>query len=263
MKHSFRVVMTAAGCLIIGLLVTMGAISCSHTKEAAKREPLTGGKILDDFVKVTGGLERHDKIFNRYTKAMVSIPAAGLDLGIEIYNARPNKLFSVASSDALGEISNGTDGVVYWENSIMSGPRILEGDELTSALREAAIDRLTHWRDYYTSAELVGTDTIDGAVAYKVVMEPTEGETETSFFDRKTGLLVRVESTYKHEMGDLPLIVTMGDYREVDGVMMPYSTVVAVMGQDRKVTVEEIRHNIDMPDTLFAIPPEIQELMEN
>jgi hypothetical protein len=249
-------------CIVIVFLV-LGAVSCSHTKGVSRQEPLTGEKILDSYIAATGGLENYKKLVNRYSEMTLSIPAAGIDLDIEFYNARPNRVFSVASSEALGEIRRGTDGIVFWENSLMSGPRLLEGEELSSALREATFDRYSQWRNYYTSAEYMETDTIDGKTAYKVIMTPAEGEPETCYFDAASGFMIRVESVFKHEMGDLPLVVNLDDYRAVDNILLPYKTTVQVMGQDRLIMLDSVSHNINMPDSLFAIPPDIQELMDN
>lgn len=247
---------------IFATLIVIGVISCSHTREAARQEPLTGERILDAYIEATGGLDNYDKIVNRYSEMTISIPAAGINLDVEIYYARPNKIFSLASSEALGEMRRGTDGVVFWESSLMSGPRLLEGEELAAALREAAFDRYSHWRDYYQSAEYLGIDSIDGEAVHKVTMTPTEGEPETCYFDMATALMIRIESVFKHEMGDLPLVANMDDYRTVDGVMLPYRTTINIMGQDRQVVVDNISHNVEMPDSLFAIPPDIRELMD-
>jgi hypothetical protein len=35
------------------------------------------------------------------------------------------------------------------------------------------------------------------------------------------------------------------------------------MGQERVVRTDVVKQNIDMPDSLFAIPEEIQELIED
>jgi len=257
-----KTVMQSAMHTIFAVLIVIGVISCSHTKEVARQEPLTGEKILDAYIEATGGLENYDKIVNRYSEATISIPAAGIDLDVEIYSARPNKVFSVASSEALGEIRRGTDGVVFWESSLMSGPRLLEGEELAAALREAAFDRYSHWRDYYQSAEYAGIDSIDGKAVHKVTLTPADGEPETCYFDMATAFMIRLESVFKHEMGDLPLVADMNDYRTVDGVTMPHRTTINIMGQDRQVVVDSVSHNVDMPDSLFAIPPDIRELME-
>ncbi len=249
---------------IIGIMAVMMivSLSCSHTRQAVETGPPTGERILDRYVEKSGGIENYDKINNRYMEGTVEIPAAGLTLQTEVYSAKPNRIFTLAQADAIGEVRSGSDGTVFWENSLMSGPRLLEGEELTEAMQKAAFDRLAYWRKYYAKAEYVGVDSIDGAPVYKVVMTPKSGRPETMYFDQGTGLLIKSESIFKHQMGDLPIEAVLEDYREVDGILMPFATRLNIMGQDRTVTMTSVKHNIDMPDTLFAVPGEIRELME-
>ncbi len=238
------------------------SLSCSHIREAAKYEPPTGEKILDQYVEKSGGIENYDKITNRCVEGTLEIPSAGISLQTQVYSAKPNLVFTLAQADAVGEIRSGTNGTIFWENSLMSGPRLLEGAELTEALREAAFDRLAYWRDYYTRAEYVGPDSVGGAPVYKVVMTPQSGQPETMYFDQGSGLLVKMESVFKHQMGDLPIEAVLEDYRDVDGILIPFVTRLNIMGQERTMKMNDIRQNIDIPDSLFAIPEEIQELME-
>jgi hypothetical protein len=249
--------------IVIGFPMMVFSLSCSHTREAARYEPPTGAKILDKYVERTGGIKNYDKITNRYLEGSVDIPAAGLNLKTEIYSAKPNLVFVRAQADAVGEIFRGTDGTVFWENSLMSGPRLLEGEELTEALREAAFDRFAYWRKNYSKAEYIGPDSIDGSPVNKVVVTPATGQPETLYFDQGTGLLVQVETTFKHQMGDLPIVANLEDYRNVDGILLPFVTRLEIMGQERVVRTDVVKQNIDMPDSLFAIPEEIQELIED
>lgn len=251
------------GIIIIGFLMLVFSLSCSYSRETAKYEPPTGAKILDKYVERTGGLKNYDKITNRYLEGTVDIPAAGLNLKTEIYSAKPNLVFTLAQADAVGEIRSGTNGRVFWENSLMSGPRLLEGEELTEALREAAFDRFAYWRKNYSKAEYIGPDSIDGSPVNKVVVTPEVGQPETLYFDQGTGLLVKVETIFKHQMGDLPIVANLEDYRNVDGILLPFLTRLEIMGQERVVRTDVVKQNIDMPDSLFAIPEEIQELIED
>jgi hypothetical protein len=93
-------------------------------------------------------------------------------------------------------------------------------------------------------------------------MTPKEGNPQTLFFDAQTGMITKVESVFQHQMGNVPLVTTLDDYREVEGIKLPFRTNITVMGQDRTLVAEEIKHNIDMPDSLFAIPAEVQALMK-
>ena len=53
---------------------------------------------------------------------------------------------------------------------------------------------------------------IDGAVCYRVVLTPKEGQPETRYYDKKTSLLVRTNMIMKTEMGEIPAEMSVSDY---------------------------------------------------
>jgi hypothetical protein len=219
--------------------------------------------ILDKHIEATGGIENYDKIQNRYAEGALNIPAMGLDLEVQMWTAKPDKYMFVASSPALGKIERGTDGKVFWEKSLMTGPRIIEGAELAEAKLEARFDKYVYWRDVYKEAAYAGEDSVEGKLCDKVVMTSKEGKQETLFFDKDTHLLLKMSSVAMTQMGEIPADVFLEDYREVDGLKMPFATRISSMGQSRAIVMDSVAQNIEFPDSIFVIPEEIVELMES
>lgn len=52
------------------------------------------------------------------------------------------------------------------------------------------------------------------------------------------------------------------DYRELDGVLVPYSTRFEAGMMMADVTVVSIMQNIELDDATFDVPPEIHALVE-
>ena len=229
---------------------------------SAEEAKLPGGElILDKYVEATGGIEAYEKIHNRVTTATLELAQAGIKAKMTIYHAKPNKVYTQAEVDTLGKIESGTNGDVAWELSMMTGPKIKEGQEKADALREAIFNKFAYWRKVYQKAECVGIESIDGRQCYKVVMTPKTGRPQTFYFDQESSLLVKVESILQHQMGTIPIEVFQGDYKEVDGILLPHKAKARIMGQDRIITTESIEHNVEMPEDLFKLPEEIQALV--
>jgi ABC-type microcin C transport system duplicated ATPase subunit YejF len=76
------------------------------------------------------------------------------------------------------------------------------------------------------------------------------------FFDRETGLLVRRIITTETVIGVDPEQTDYEDYRDVDGVKVPFTIRTSYLDRNysslRKFT--EIRHNAKVDETLFALP---------
>ena len=106
------------------------------------------------------------------------------------------------------------------------------------------------------------TETVDGKSCYKVVLTPEQGEPETRYYDRESGLLLKTEITLELPMGTVPMEVYSSDYREVDGIRIAHQGRVVVLGQERLVTTESIEHNVELAADRFTPPADVQTLLE-
>jgi hypothetical protein len=192
----------------------------------------------------------------------MEILGAGVTLAVTNYQARPDSIVTIAEADAIGRIESGVTGGVAWEKSTMRGPVVKEGQERDNALRDAVFDRLVYWRKTLKSAECLGLEAVDGKQAYKVALTPMIGSAQTVYFDRDSGLLVKAESIYEGAAGKFPVVALMGDYRQVDGIKIAYSSTVTLMDQTRVTTVERVEQNAVMPADRFALPAEIKALVK-
>ncbi len=249
-------VVAAAAALLAGCAVV--PVRAQETAAPAAPDAAT---VLARYVDATGGRAAHEKIRNRVTHATLEIVGAGVALDVRTWSARPDKVYALIESDAIGRIERGTDGTVAWETSVATGPRLIEGGEKAQFMREAAFDGISRWQDLYASAENRGEADVDGKSCWKVVMTPKEGDPETLYFDRESGLMVRRDSVVDSPMGKLPVVSRVEDYRDVDGLRYPFRVRASVMQQDRVVTVQSIEHDVDLPPDRFALPSAIRELL--
>jgi len=238
------------------------AILAAATFAAGSEEPIPpAAEILDAYVEASGGKAAYDRVDNRVTRGTMTVAAQGLTMDLTIYSAKAGKLYMVVESDATGKIEKGTDGEVVWETSAMMGPQIKEGQEKADFLREAFIDKYVRWRELFGEANSAGVASIDGKPAYEVVLKPKDGRPQSLFFDQASKLLVKVKMTVENPMGEIPIETFLEDYREVDGLMLPYTARVIVMGQERMMVTEAIDQNVDLPEDRFDLPDEIRALL--
>ena len=218
-------------------------------------------KVLDKFVKASGGQAAFDKFENRVVKGSFSMPAMGISAPLTVYSAKPNKSYTLIESEALGKIEQGTDGEVVWEISTMAGPAIKEGDERAELLKMSTFDRVINWRDNFQNVETIGTDEVDGQPCFKVKQTPTIGNDEIYCYDAVTYLPVKIEMTMMTQMGEIPMVMLPTDYRKVDGVQIAFKATIQVMQQERIITTESIDHNVDLSADRFALPAQIAAMV--
>lgn len=162
-------------------------------------------------------------------------------------------------------MEQGADGEVVWYVSAMTGPLVEEGEARTIALREAAFDHDVEWRKYYSEAECVGEEMIDGKSCHKIVLIPAEGPPETRYYDKASNLLVRTKKTrLSSHMGSVPVESTYSDYRRVDGLLIAHIKKQASeqCGSTREIVfvTESIEHNVDLRPDRFDPPPKVRAL---
>lgn len=227
---------------------------------AAPQEATTAEAILDKYVEVTGGKAAYAKIRNGVLTGRMEFVGKGIKGSLTSYKAGPRKSYEVVEIEGVGKIEQGTDGQVAWERSALQGPRIKEGEERASVLRAAA--PYPEWRQQFPKVELAGEDTVDGRACYKLVLTPAEGKPETRWFDKKTGLLVKSTQIIKNPMGEIPAEFVPGDYKPVDGLLLPHRVTQKAINMEILVVVESVKHNVDLPADRFDLPEDVRALAE-
>jgi hypothetical protein len=260
MTRSIRT--TAAALAVAALAILFVALGAQVSSAEKTAKTPTAEKILDRYVEATGGIKAYDKLQNSFVKGALEIPAAGITLDITVYSARPDKIYSKAESPAIGSFERGSDGTIFWENSMMQGARLLEGAELADALRDAKFENMAYWRGVYDTVRVTGVDTVAGSPCYKVELKAKDGKPRTYFFDQKSGLLVKTVSVVPSQMGDITVESFPSDYRKEGDLLLSHKSTMKMMGQDRIMTISSVAYNVEIPDSVFAIPAAVQELMK-
>ena len=105
------------------------------------------------------------------------------------------------------------------------------------------------------SMKLSGIQKVGEREAY-VVENATDLKTERYYFDTQTGLLLRKITLNRTVLMPFPEQVDFEDYRDVDGVKMPFTIrYSAIDTYDSWVrTFTEIKRNVAVEDALFAAP---------
>lgn len=243
------------------LMLALAFAWCAAPASARDKLP-SGEKIMDDYVRNTGGKAAYKRITNRVMKGKFSVPATGMTADFVEYGAEPNYSYSRMEMGQMGAMQRGTDGEVAWEVVPMMGASLKTGAERDLMIREAFFHMPLEWRKLYKEAKCVDLAEFEGEKCYKVVLTPKTGDELTEFFEQDTGLLRGIEMSVETMMGKMPVTVILQDYKEVYGILYPHTTTQKVSGQEMVITVESIEHNVDMPKDRFKLPDEIVALIE-
>lgn len=247
--------------LVIGALLLCGVAVGS---EAATDEKLpTGEEVLDRAIEASGGKEVIAKIQNRVVEGTMEIKGLGIKGTLVAYQAKPDKTYTKIEIEGVGAIEKGTDGKVALEVSAMTGPRVSEGGERATLLLLSHFDETT-FAERLEKIECVGIEEAQGETCYKVVATPKDKEAPptTIYYSKESGLTVKLDLTFPHQMGKIHLENTMDDYREVDGLLLPHHSVEKAMHIETHVTLSDCKHNVELPDDCFELLDAIKALLQ-
>jgi hypothetical protein len=113
---------------------------------------------------------------------------------------------------------------------------------------------LLDWKSTYKSIDVLSVTKCGDEECYAVAFTPEKGSKFTEYYSTKTFLLlkregVQVSSTSSYE---LPYTLTYSDYRDVDGVKLPFKTVSFSASNGNIVTqIKTVKHNVPVDDSIF------------
>ena len=103
-----------------------------------------------------------------------------------------------------------------------------------------------------TLAPLAG-ETIGGKTTVGLLLTPKSGAPVKLYFDPQTGLLLRTTTKISSpDLGELDQTSDVSDYRDVDGVKVPFVVVNTNPAQTVRVVLTRVEHNVALDDKLFG-----------
>jgi outer membrane lipoprotein-sorting protein len=108
--------------------------------------------------------------------------------------------------------------------------------------------------------ELEGTEMVEGKATYRLKLTNKLGHANHIWVDGTTFLEAKMEGHPHRFDGKMrPVETYLSDYREIDGVMIPYLAETRVLGWKaaHKMTIEKVALNVKFDDGLFAKPASV------
>jgi zinc protease len=221
-----------------------------------------GETIVDKYIEATGGKAAYEKVKSDISTGSMTLGAMNLKGSMVAFSQAPDKRIVEVTFEGIGKMTEGATGDLAWSMSAMQGPRVKEGDEKAESLRQSRYNSDVNWRDVYKSAETTGSETVDDKDCYKVLMTSKDGKPSTRWYDKKTGLLVKMSMTSKSPMGEVSVDIFPTDYRKEGDVLMPHKTISKLAGQELIMTIDKVEQNVQIPKEKFDPPAEIKALIK-
>ena len=251
--------------------VEQGVFADTTREDADSRPSETlpdADQIIEKYYQAIGGKAAFDKIKTRVMKLSLLRPklvnsgtpkAAMINRGetwsAEIYQKAPDKYLAIVTSPR-GIIYQGFNGTAGWVKT-PTGQREMRGQELAYIKQQADIYKELKLKDQYSLFKVAGKEKVGNREAYVIEALNKDGRNERLFFDTQTGFLLRKIALTETPLGMDPEQTDYEDYRDVEGVKLPFTLRVSYLddnhlGTTRSIT--DIKHNILLDDNRFDAP---------
>lgn len=251
MKSRFRMILPLLACALVSVASSVLADDLPKA-----------GDVIHKFVEATGGEKAWKELTSYRSEGGFEMPAMGMAASVvTMGDVSGNSLMEIEIPGA-GTQSQGVSGDVVWELSLMSGPRIMQGEEAAAAKRHADMLWFLDWQKHYTAGECVGVEEIGGEPCYRLELTTPDGSHETHFYSVESGLERQISMVVSNQMGEIAATTTIDEYGDYDGLKFPTKMRQSAAGMEQIITLTTFEKNPKFGPGVFELPEEIEALLE-
>jgi outer membrane lipoprotein-sorting protein len=223
----------------------------------------TVDEVIEKHLTAVGGRAALGKLTSRTMTGTITLstPAGPVSGPIEVLNERPNKVRTSINLDltnlGVGKVVidqrfNGTTGYAI---DSLQGNRDITGDPLEVMRNTAFPNPLMNYKELGVTVELAGKEKVGDRDAYLLILKPKTGPALRQYVDAESYLPVRVVMTLNAPpVGEIEQTTDLLDWRDVDGVKVPFQIKTASIAQTLSIDVTKVEHNQTIDQTLFSKP---------
>ncbi|MGH9906046.1 MAG: hypothetical protein ACRD8U_10765, partial [Pyrinomonadaceae bacterium] len=218
-------------------------------------DPLpTADAVLTKYVEAIGGRDARMRLTSRIAKGRVDV--AGMSFGgrLELYAKAPGKTLTVMNAEPMGLIKQGFDGRNGWNLSDKSGVQDLNGADLAALAVDADFYHDLRLKELYARIKVLSKVKDGFREVYVVEAVPRVGVADILYFDVNSGLLTRRDVTRRTSAGSVRSQIHFSDWRDVDGVKLPFKMTQSMPDFKLVFTLENIKHNVPVDEAMFQRP---------
>jgi outer membrane lipoprotein-sorting protein len=212
-------------------------------------------QILAKYAQALGGQAAYEKVTTRAMKGTVEIPDDNVTGAAQVWAKAPDSFRLTMDIPGYGVVETVLDGANGWEKNPDSGMHAMSKTDLAAARRDRHFYREVRLRELYSKMETAGADKVEGRAVYVVEATPAAGPAEKLYFDAENGLLVKRDfERVTLEDGIVQYEMLLRDYRDVDGLKLPFTIEQRAPDNTMIFKFAEIENDAPLADTAFAKP---------
>ncbi len=241
---------------------TRWAVAAGIVFWAGAAQAQTADEAVEKVLTAMGGRAALTKLTSRVATGAISVSTQGVDIGgaVEFTYKAPNKARSIMKLDLSGfggsemVIDRRCDGKTAFEINSVNGEREFTGNQLDNMLNARFPSPLLNYKEAGDKVEVAGKVRLGDKDAVVLVYTPKKGSVSRLYFDAQTWQLMRsvTRVNVPEAGGEIDQTTDPSDYRDVDGVKLPFTLVVTNAVQSVTIRLQKIENNKPLEDSIFG-----------
>ena len=238
---------------------TLATLALLRIPAAGQGTELTVDQIVQKHTEALGGADKLKAIQNVTMSGKASLMGGQIEAPIVMKIKRPTSMrMEITVQDKV--VVQAFDGTTGW----IVNPLLGSDDPQKSSEEDAKAARddadfidgsLVDYKAKGSTIELAGKEDVGGTQAYKLKVTKKAGNVDYDFLDAKTFLPIKSTGKRQQNGKEIEFESTPGNFKPVNGVMMPFTLSQKVNGRSQlELTVEKVEVNTPMDDSVFKMP---------
>jgi hypothetical protein len=218
----------------------------------------TADEIITKYIAITGGKTAWANIRSAVSSGTYNY--GGIEFPFEAWSKAPN-LYKYKVSSNGKYFAQAYDGKQGWTIDGFKGEKtktILEGKAAKAMANEADVELESPFINYKQKGSNItaeGNDTVGNVLCYKIKLIQNATDTSTWFFSTADYSLLKKRAVAKNaELSHGLLDTYYSDYRDVEGIKVPFKTVSKIEDQTvLTVVIHKLQLNVPIANEAFKL----------
>jgi outer membrane lipoprotein-sorting protein len=213
--------------------------------------------VLDKHYEAIGGLNAWRGIQSVKLSGTMVMMGGAMEAPITIMQKRP----AMSRVEFMVQGMQGVqayDGETAWIQMPFMGspdPEPAPADMVSQMKEQADLDGpLVGWEEEGHTLELIGKEDVEGTETYKVKVTHDSGDISYYYLDSEYYLPIKVTAVRTLQGAESEITTILGDYKEVQGLVLPFSIEVSSPMGPQVISFETIEVNVSLDDAIFSMP---------
>ncbi len=234
-------------------------IAASALAFASLAPAQTVDDILAKNFEAKGGLAKIRAVQSMRITGKIGL-GPGMDAPMVIEQKRGDKLRMDITFQGMILTPTALNGSTGWKlMPIQGNPNAepLSPEEMKDALEQADIDGfLVDYKTKGHTIDYLGKEKVEGTDAYKLKVTMKSGDVRTVYIDTDSNLEIKIESKTTKRGAEVEGDTILGDYKEVEGLIVPHSIDGGQKGSPGRqvITITKVEINPKLDDARFVMP---------